>query len=83
MATPSFYVNLLSSYYIPGIGHLKIRRLSESLVWERQKKIAKLQQSKAPEWNSKHKVKLGCAVLFERTLEVIFSRECVLEHLEG
>lgn len=54
VATPSFSIDLLSSCYVPGTGHMKTERLSESLAWESQKnKAAKLQQSETPECSSK------------------------------
>ena len=37
IATPSFYIDLLTSYFVPGAEHVETDRLLESLAWERQK----------------------------------------------
>lgn len=74
MATPSFYVDLLSCYHVPGTEHVKTERLSESSAWEKEKNQSS-SHSQAKHQNGTLNVEMGCAVLFERASEVIFSEE--------
>lgn len=70
VATPSFYIDLLSSYYVPGTELITIKRSSESSEAERESSY-----HRAKHQNGTLNMKMGCAVLFGRASEVTFSEE--------